>query len=710
MAFLKFAIAFLLAASTSALHSRAFPGNHHTEPDWQILVGKQNTSVKPASISDNGELSGGRGTVDITDINERITKVCVNTTYDFVGAHFTANESEKFFGVWEYPFDANLDNAGVSFDFKGVGYAEGVNWANARAPFFFSDGGWAVYADTLAMGSFNFSVSGHAQFIFNTSSLVYYIIQSDHKVDQSLKGILKDYATISNTIGMPPDSSFGPTFWSDNFEQDFHEGVTNAEENYYDVVNHLYDNRIHATAMFADRPYGTGNYSFGNFDFDPVFYPYPRDFIANLSSWGFDFQVWVANRAFYQTELFNASDENDWLFSGIDPIFFRGPALNLSIPEAYEYFKKGLEYFPSVGVKGYKIDRGEEEEMPVYEQNIQMALFEQLCYETMIEKWGEEVFYNFARSVVDRSRSTTAVWNGDSWANFTGLAYTVASGIRSGLIGFSQWGSDTGGYIRLPDQPSEEVWARWMWFSAFSPVYEIMIGTNHTPWYPPYSNDLVQILKQTTDVHHELMPTIKSYTYQAHKTGIPVMRAAFLEAQGDPKAFEIKDAYFFGDDLYIAPIVTAGGERSIYFPNAGRRYLEYFRKQEVYEASTTKNVSVDTKTVPAYVLEGAIIVKGDIFQGNNKWTKDWMPFLTIEIYPSPKVEAKQFSYYTGSNTEVMINVQTDAAKRTVKVEYGSLEVEGTIVLFTKYGNRSVDLSVEGGTASFENVASLFDDS
>lgn len=148
--------------------------------------------------------------------------------------------------------------------------------------------------------------------------------------------------------------------------------------------------------------------------------------------------------------------------------------------------------------------------MLVYEQNIQMALFEQLCYETMIEKWGKGAFYNFARSAVDRSRSTTAVWNGDSWANFTGLAYTVASGIRSGLIGFSQWGSDTGGYIRLPDQPSEEVWARWMWFSAFSPVYEIMIGTNHTPWYPPYSNDLVKVLKQTTDVHHELMPTIKS--------------------------------------------------------------------------------------------------------------------------------------------------------------------------------------------------------
>jgi len=67
-----------------------------------------------------------------------------------------------------------------------------------------------------------------------------------------------------------------------------------------------------------------------------------------------------------------------------------------------------------------------------------MALFEKLCYETMVEKWGEGNFYNFARSVVDRSRSKTAVWNGDAHANFSGLAWSVTSGIRSGLIGFSR--------------------------------------------------------------------------------------------------------------------------------------------------------------------------------------------------------------------------------------------------------------------------------
>lgn len=42
-----------------------------------------------------------------------------------------------------------------------------------------------------------------------------------------------------------------------------------------------------------------------------------------------------------------------------------------------------LSYFTFVGVKGYKIDRGEGGEMLVYEQNVRMTLFEQLIYENM---------------------------------------------------------------------------------------------------------------------------------------------------------------------------------------------------------------------------------------------------------------------------------------------------------------------------------------
>ena len=431
-----------------------------------ILTGTTNTSTQAISASSDGTITQDGGTITFSVVKGNVVRVEVNSSEAFIGAQFTASDADDlFYGVWEYPWNTSLTNNDISFDLKGVGNEVGVNWDNARAPFFFTSSGYGVYVDTLAMGSYSFR-SGTAHFIHNTSSLTYYVILPDS--EKTFKSIIETYISLSAPIEMPPDSAYGPTFWSDNFEQDFHDGVTNAQENYYDVINHLYYNRIRASSMFADRPYGTGNYSFGNFDFDPVYYPTPREFIANLSSWGFDFQVWVANRAFLYTQLFNESEQNGWLFPGIDPEYFLGPALNLSIPAAYDYFAERLKNFTDLGVKGYKIDRGEEDEMPVYEQNVQMGLFEQICYDNMKSRWGESNFYNFARSVVDRSRARTAVWNGDSHANYTGLAYSVASGIRAGLLGFSQWGSDTGGYVRVTgntQSPTQELWARWMHFS-----------------------------------------------------------------------------------------------------------------------------------------------------------------------------------------------------------------------------------------------------
>jgi alpha-D-xyloside xylohydrolase len=337
-----------------------------------------------------------------------------------------------------------------------------------------------------------------------------------------------------------------------------------------------------------------------------------------------------------------------------------------------------------------------------------MSLFEKLTYELMVEKWGKGKFYNFARSVVDRSRRHTAVWNGDAHADWTGLRYSVASGIRAGLLGFSMWGSDTGGYNRGPQYNlTEELWARWMHFSAFSPVYEIMVGTGNTPWYEPYSKGLVDVLKITTDLHHKLGPFIKSHTYRATQDGVPLMRALFLEVAEDTKGHDIADEYFFGDEFLVAPIVSAGGRRSVYFPS-GTKYLEYFNKTQVYPGGGAQDVRHGLESGPVFVRAGAIVPTGDVYQGNNKWTKDWKPSLHVELYPSFDVRGSKFRYFNGK-AETNITMLTDPVFGTVYVEWGDLGVDGQISLYSKsgVGNATIEAGKKG-TATFESVESLFD--
>src|SRR4029450_8724771 len=96
-------------------------------------------------------------------------------------------------------------------------------------------------------------------------------------------------------------------------------------------------------------------------------------------------------------------------------------------PAAYAWMKAKLAPFPALGVKGYKIDRGEQNEHPDAVQNQNVTLFARLAQESLAERHGADGFV-FARNGADVGRQHAAVWNGDSQANFQGLAYSVAAG------------------------------------------------------------------------------------------------------------------------------------------------------------------------------------------------------------------------------------------------------------------------------------------
>lgn len=497
------------------------------------------------------------------------------------------------------------------------------------------------------------------------------------------------------------------------------------------------------TSRLALGPYGSGNWSFGNFDFDPKFYPSPVEFIANLTKRGYDFQVWVANRAFLYTQLFNESSENHWLFPGVDPVQFLGPALNLSIPAAYNYYRTQLSKFVSkTGVRGFKIDRGEEGEMPDAEQNRQQNLFLQLCDEAMQRIWGSgasishfnAAYYNFARSAFNTDRSRVGIWNGDSEATFEGLQYSVASGIRAGLLGFSHWGSDTGGYIRDAGGPTEELFARWMHFSAWSPMYEIMIGLNHTPWYQ-YSPRLVEVLRQTADTHTRLIPYLRSYAQEASTTGVPVIRALFLEFPYDSAAYETNDAYMLGGEFLVAPVLNEGGNVTVRFPivnknETRRKFLEYENKTLVFSPGDTHEVvNLPLESTPVYVREGSLVPTGDVYQGNSvgwprKDNSSWSPHLFLEAFPSFDVPKTVFSYYRGRESTtppgitpgmVAIIMTTDRANRTVTFRATDhLGDPASVVVYQKSAKDgkpfsvTLDLPTHNQTLVTTGVYSLFE--
>lgn len=221
-------------------------------------------------------------------------------------------------------------------------------------------------------------------------------------------------------------------------------------------------------------------------------------------------------------------------------------------------------------------------------------------------------------------------------------------------------------------------------------------------------------MKQTANLHADLLPYIQSYTNDVSKTGLPIIRALFLEAEKDEKTWDINDSYFFGSEFLVAPIVSAGGSRSVYFPiGPSESYLEYFDKSQLYDAGTTATISSPLTSMPVFVKQGAIIPRGDIYQGNAKWIKDWTPELQIELYPSFDVPESSFTYYSGGN-ETGIVLRTNKTDASATVHTGGLEFSGCVVKIVWFlkgaeEGRVMDMRVHGreGSLKVTNIETLF---
>ncbi len=81
-----------------------------------------------------------------------------------MGAAFAFPLNDSFYGVWEYPWSGSITNNNRSYADVGIyGDQTGVNWSNARAPFFFSKSGFGVYVDTPQYGAFDFARAGQVR-------------------------------------------------------------------------------------------------------------------------------------------------------------------------------------------------------------------------------------------------------------------------------------------------------------------------------------------------------------------------------------------------------------------------------------------------------------------------------------------------------------------------------------------------------------------
>ncbi len=411
----------------------------------------------------------------------------------------------------------------------------------------------------------------------------------------------------------------------------------------------------------------TTGFSAGNseFIFHPTNFPNPKSHIDELHSMHFKVVLHVV-----------IESDNRQFAGGVKDPCPATPAPGVLPVSCYWPYHKGVF---DLGIDGWWPDQGDGFNEP------SRRLRHRMYWEgSQLWRPNERPYALHRNGAAGMARYGAFLWSGDVQDRWETLKNHVPSGINSGLSGLPYWGFDIGGFIPTPEFTGE-LFVRWFQFGAFCPLFRSH-GRNwylHLPWgwntgdpgpqetanYTTDPNELRNpevepICKKYLELRYRMLPYIYTAMRQTHETGLPMMRALWLQYPDDPLAVARSDEYLWGRDVLVAPVTEKGAaSRKLYLPR-GNWYD--FWTEEKLEGGREIDRKVDLSTIPLYVRAGAVLPLGPVKQYSDEPVDG--P-LTLVAYPGIngvttlyEDDGKSFNYRTGEFMKVEMN-WSDANRR-----------------------------------------------
>jgi alpha-glucosidase/alpha-D-xyloside xylohydrolase len=332
----------------------------------------------------------------------------------------------------------------------------------------------------------------------------------------------------------------------------------------------------------------------------------------------------------------------------------------------------------------------------------------------------ERVFALHRNGHAGMARYAPFLWSGDVYTTWETLRTHVAVAINTGLSGIPYWGTDIGGFVPTPEYTGE-LHVRWFQFGAFCPLFRAHGRTWHLrlPWgwntgqlghdeiasyrggagnpsLSELNNAKVEpICRKYLELRYRLMPYLYTAVRETHDTGLPIMRALWLHYPDDPLAAARSDAYLWGRDILVAPVLEPGvRRRPLYLPRG--LWYDYWTEEPVHGGREI-SPQVDLETTPLYVRAGAILPLGPVKQ----YTSEAVDApLTLVVYPGADGTASiyeddghTFAYQRGEWMRILAAWDDGDRRLSLRLAEGSRTLQPM--------PRRIDVRIAGSTATQE---------
>ena len=609
-----------------------FAHYHRTEKQWTLINGKITAKVSPEGWISYYNQHGKLLTAEYWRTRDRINRYCVplrvegrelkpipGTTDFALTARFEAFDDEMIFGMGQYQ-QKNLNHKGAVLELAHRN-------SQASVPFMVSSRGYGFFWNNPAIGTAIFATNKTEWHAKSTKKLDYFITAGDTPLE-----IEANYTAATGRTPMMPEYGLG--YWQCKLR------YRNQEE-ILAVAREHKRRGLPMDAIVVDFFHWTLQ---GDFRFEPRDWPDPEGMVRELKEMGIETVVSVWPTIDMRSENFGPMQELGYL---VTPD--RGAALHMdwmgntvffdaTHPGAQKYvWEKCRENYYKKGIRIFWLDEAEPEYGPydwdnyrywagpaIQCTNTYPVGYAKGFYEGLKAEGEQEVMSLVRCAWAGSQKYGVLTWSGDIQSSFRAMREQLQAGLNMSVAGIPWWTSDIGGFLGgdIRDADFRELLVRWFAWACFCPVFR-MHG-ERSPWYEreeefinnvrqltsgqdnevwSFGEENYEILKKFLFVRENLRDYIRQCMKDASQTGAPVMRPVFFDFPADEKAWRVEDAYMFGPDLLVAPVLESGTtERTVYLP-AGCTWTDAYTKK-VYDGGQTVTVPAPMDIIPVFIREG----------------------------------------------------------------------------------------------------------